>query len=778
MAKQFEVLGKSHIRKDAVEKVTGAARYIPDIQLPQMLFAKFLRSPHAHARIKEIDTAPAEALAGVKCVLTHKNVPQVHPRHRIGYLLDETVHFPGEEMAAVAAVSPEIAQEALKLIKVEYEVLPGVFDPDEALKPGAPLVNRRLGGNVFKGSDQGKPGRLDEDGLLRLEFGDVEKGFSEADVIVEGRFETPIQYNCSPAARAVVCEWTGQRLTCWADTQLPLNLWQDLSRSLEIPMSDIRVISHYSVGGYGGKSPDKTATLTAILARRTGRPVKAAFSRAEDFIGTHHRLNYKTYNKVGLKKDGAVSALQTWIVAHWGSDTASPCVGQAAALLSGCTMLYRTENAKAETLGVLTNTLGYGPMNGFGTPEAIYTVERLMDEAAEAIDMDPVAFRLKNCPRYGDRAMRLEQVLEGPIEWGILGPDFDVFPQLIEKTAEKANWKATWKGWKTPVSVDGSKRKGIGVAMGMHLTSVWPSSAIVKMNQDGTANVLSGAVEIGQGYATAIAQVVAETLGLRYEDVNPVLADTAVTPAAIGNVASSGTTSAINAAKIAAEDARRRLFEISAELLDASVDELEARDGKVFVKNSSRSVSIPEICSTGWQISGVGNNPLAHTHKDEASGKVIHAHAAVITFAEVEVDVETGRVDLQRVVCGNETGRSINPVIIENQIDLGLIMAGGWVLSEEYLVDRGSGVIVNPNLLDYKLQTFLDIPRRENFQRVVLEKECVWGPFGAKGFSETAMTCLAPAVANAVYNATGVRVHGGSMVARHLLEALEAANKG
>ena len=256
--------------------------------------------------------------------------------------------------------------------------------------------------------------------------------------------------------------------------------------------------------------------------------------------------------------------------------------------------------------------------------------------------------------------------------------------------------------------------------------------------------------------------------------MHPVLADTGTTPAAIGNVASSGTTSPINAARIAAEDARNKIMGIAAARLEVPVEELEVKDRKVSVKGTSRFLSIADICLTNWQITGVGNNPPANSYKDEATGKVVYSYATAICFVEVEVDVETGRIGLKRVVAGHDTGRSINPIIIENQIDLGLIMAGGWVLSEEFQIDRQTGAVANPNLLDYKLQTFLDIPKRDDFLKVVMEKPCIWGPFGAKGFSESAMTALAPAVANAVYNAVGARLHGGSLVARNVLDAIEA----
>ena len=772
MNSQFSVLGKGAVRKDAFEKVKGEAKYISDIQLPKMLHAKFLRSPYAHAKIMSIDTSKAEKLPGVKCVLTHQNIPKIHPMRMLEYILDETVHYPGEEVAAVAALTADIAEEALGLIEVKYEVLPAVFKAEEAMKPDAPLVHPEYGTNIYHGTELNMIPRLSKDGWLRLEVGDADKGFAEADFVLDGVCETPMQYNCSPTTKAVVCEWTGEKLTCWADTQIPLLVWRDLASSLGIPLSYVRVISNYAVGGYGGKAPEKIATLTAIMAKRTGRPVKAVYSRAEDFIATHHRVSYKNYNKIGIRRDGTITALYSKIIADYGRDTTVPCICQGTALLEACTMLYRYHNSKAETCGVMTNILGYGAMNGFGSPEAIYSIEKLVDEAAEKIEMDPVEFRLKNCVRYGDRAMEFEQVLYGPIKWGILGSDLDSFPELIQKCAEKARWKEKWKGWRTPMEVNGPRRKGIGIAIGMHHCPFWPSSAIVKMNQDGSASVLSMAVEIGQGYSTAIAQVVAETLGIRYEDVNPILSDTGVAPAAFGNVASHATSSHINSARLAAEDARRKLFEFAAPRLNAAVDALEARNGNIYVKGTDRMIPIASICLAHWQITGTANNPPLDSIRDEKTGQIIHGYAAAVTIAEVEVDTETGTVDVVRITSGHDCGRAINPTICENQIDLGLTMANGWVRTEKYVIDEKTGVMLNPNLLDYKLSTFLDMPKTEDFERFIVERPSAWGPFGAKGFSETSMTAFAPAIANAVYNAIGVRIRDGFISPEAILNAV------
>jgi xanthine dehydrogenase molybdenum-binding subunit len=554
-------------------------------------------------------------------------------------------------------------------------------------------------------------------------------------------------------------------------------MWRDLSGNLGLPQSKVRLVANHTVGGYGGKSPEKTATLVAIMSKRTGRPVKAVYSRAEDFIATHRRIDYRNHNRIGIKKDGTITALYSYILANWGRDTSVPYICQATGMLDACVMLYECRNVKAETRGVLTNTIGYGAMNGFGDPEAIYGIEKLIDEAAEKIDIDPLQFRLRNCARYGDRAMEYEQVLYGPIEWGILGPDLNSFPEIIEKCAQKAQWGKKWKGWRTPAAVNGPMRKGIGVAIGMHHCSFWPSSAIVKMNQDGTASVLSMAVEIGQGYATAIAQVVAEALGIRYEDVSPVLSDTAVTPAAIGNVASSGTSSPINSARLAAEDVRRKLFEFAAPRLNATVDALEARDGSIRVKGTDRMISIASICMAHWQITGAANNPSVGSIRDEKTGQVIHAYAAAVTIAEVEVDTETGVVDLVRITSGHDCGTAINPIIVENQIDLGLTMANGWVRTEKSVVDGKTGVMLNPNFLDYKLVTFMDMPPSADFERFFVERPSAWGPYGAKGFSETSMTALGPAIANAVYNAIGVRIRDGFISSETILKALKEADR-
>jgi len=438
---------------------------------------------------------------------------------------------------------------------------------------------------------------------------------------------------------------------------------------------------------------------------------------------------------------------------------------------------------------VMTNTPDISPVIGMGNPEAVFGVERIIDEAAEKINMDPIEFRLKNCARYGTRSAVRRDVMglshdnlehrPGPIRWGIVGRDFDSLQECIKRAAEVAHWKEKWGGWKAPVEVNGSRRKGIGIGIGMHISDYRQYAATVKMNQDGTANVMSSAAEIGQGIETAMAQVVTEALGISYEDVNVLLADTAATPEGFGVVASGGTSSAITAAKLAADKAKQEILDVAASQLGVKPDDLEVRSRRVYVKGQpEKGISVAEACLRGYQITGTAVNPSPDSIIDEATGKIIKSYACGATIAEVEVDTETGKVNVIRIASGHDCGRAINPIMVENQIDLGLAMANGWVRTEEYIIDSKTGVVVNPNLLDYKLITFLDMPKNNDLQRIVVERPCAWGPFGAKGFSETAMAALAPAIANAIYNAIGVRIYDGFLSPENILRAIERANRG
>jgi xanthine dehydrogenase molybdenum-binding subunit len=733
-----------------------------------MLHTKTLRSPHAHARIVKIDTSEAEALSGVRGVLTYKNVPKVHPRGKLEFLLNETVRFCGDDVAMVAADTKEIAEEALKLIKVEYEVLPAVFNAEEAMKPGAPVLYPEHKNNIFRGSPACNP-----QGWISINVGDVDKGFAEADYIVEGTYETPMQATVSPMPRATICQWIGNRLTCWADTQAPMYVWHDMATCLGIPQSDIRLIVAYPVGAYGRKEPEKTATLTAILAKRTSRPVRTAYTREEDFVASWRRLDYKTYGKVGVKKDGTISAIQHRVIANCGADAQNPLIVLATSITKAFSILYKSPNVRSEGCCVLTNTMPHGAVLGFGDPEGDLCIDRLMDETAERVGMDPVVFRIKNSVQYGDKYYERSQLLAGKDpRRGIVGPDINM-PEIIRKATEKADWKKKWRGWRTPVETQGSKRRGIGIAMGMHHCLYTQYSAVVKMNHDGTANVLTGSVDHGQGCYTAMAQVVAETLGLHYEDVTVVGVDSTTSPAGFGNAGSAGVSSAVNAAKYAANDAKQKIFQIAARELNVEPTGLAAKNRKIYViSDPEKAINIADACRMGFQVIGLGLLPSPDSLKDTRTGELLNALSIASVVAEVEVDVDTGELNVLKLSSANDCGRAINPTLTENQIDLGIVMGNGWVRSENYIIDRRTGVMLNPNLLDYKLMTHLDIPKKEDTNISIIENLTSWGPYGAKGFSETALVAVAPAIFNAVYNAIGVRIRGALVTPEKILEAL------
>jgi xanthine dehydrogenase molybdenum-binding subunit len=396
-----------------------------------------------------------------------------------------------------------------------------------------------------------------------------------------------------------------------------------------------------------------------------------------------------------------------------------------------------------------------------------------MDEAAEKVGMDPVEFRIKNCLRYGDSCYERWQLLAGKNpRYGIVGPDVNM-PEVITKVAERAGWREKWRGWQIPVEINKSKRRGIGVAMGVHHCEYKQYSAVVKMNHDGTASVLTGSVDMGQGCYTVIAQVVAEALGLNYSDVSVNPSDSDSSPAGFGNAGSSGVSSAVNAARHAAEDARRKLIEISAGALRVTPDELKIEKGKIFVTaHPEKAITIADACRRGFQVLGFGLLPSPDLLKDEKTGEVVNGLSIAAVIAEVEVDTDTGELNLIRLWSANDCGCALNPTLVENQVDLGIVMGNGWIRSEDFIIDQSNGVLLNPDLLEYKVMSHLDLPKKEAIDVTIVENPTSWGPYGAKGFSETAMVAVAPAITNAVYNAIGVRMRGPHLTPQKILEAL------
>ncbi len=743
MAEALSVVGKSVARKDAPEKVTGRAKYTADIILPGILHAKVLRSPYAHAKISTVDTRRAEALPGVKAVVTHKDIVRKVAFRDEGefhdmYILEDKVRYVGDEVAGVAAESEDIAEEAIRLIRVEYEVLPAVFDPEEALKSDAPQIH--AGGNKATIT----PGmRVTTSG----EVGNVDRGFAEADIVLEKTFRTHMQSHVPMETRAIIADWdsTG-KLTLWDSTQRPFGIREQLAHVLGLPLNKVRVIAPYVGGGFGCKiAPFKVHGIAALLAKKASRPVKLELTREEQFVSGHRRDTWVYTVKVGGKRDGSLTAFQVNAIVNTGAyvfDGIVACHNMVEKVPK-----YRVPNRKYEATAVRTNCLPSSPFRGFASLPPEFAIGSLMDELAEKLEMNPLDFHLKNHIRSGEPfGMRnTPRVLN--------------FEEAIPKGAEKIGWREKWHlpGARTLAS---GKKHGIGMGIGGgSFAASFNSGAIVKVNEDGSVDLLSGAVEIGQGVQTEMSQICAEALGVRYGDVNVVSSDTDTTPYDFAQVGSRTTVMHGNAVRIAAEDARKQLFEAAAPTLCVSPEELAAREGWIFVRDQpDKRISIADVARLFIE----GNAPFAL-----AQGVIIGRGSfafttmpppvtdAVVNFAEVEVDTETGQIGLLKLVTAVDCGRAVNPMQVEAQADSILSAGVGNALVEELLLDPKTGKVLNASFRDYKIPTALDY--RELDTPIIVERPEPLGPFGAKGVGEATLTACSHTIANAVYNAIGIR---------------------
>ncbi len=561
MEKGLRIVGRRQPKIDASQRVSGGAKYASDIYLPGMLYAKTLRSPYPHAKVLNIDVEKAKALPGVKAVLTSKDAPSYrwHPEMPI---LTDIPRFEGDAIAVVAAVDEERAEEALDLIKVDYQVLPFVLDPEEAMKSGAPRVHPE--GNIIGG----KP--------FILVRGDIEKAFAEADLVYENSYRTPMLQHVTSEPRAAAAQWEGGKLTVWDSTQYTFGLQSYLATALRIPMSKIRVICEYMGGGFGDKSgPGRHNVLVSLLSKKTGKPVKMEWSREENFIDTHHRYPTVWNLKYGAKKDGTLTAIYARVVADMGAY--EHLVG-AERSLQTMKSVYRCPNVKLEGYSVYTNKPEGGAMRCVGHPMGQFAQESHMDILAEKLEMNPVELRLKNYARLedGDQDKKLPFTSNG-------------MEECIRKGAETIGWSQKWQ---RPGSSPGVKKRGIGVAVHAcsHGGMVEPSSGMVRVNRDGTVNVLTGVADIGGGQKGAMAIIAAEELGVPLESVCVTSADTEVTIDTGGTGGSRQVASGGSGVRLAAADAKRQILDIAARELKTKPEHLEIRDGKILLIGSDAAL--------------------------------------------------------------------------------------------------------------------------------------------------------------------------------------------
>lgn len=746
-SEEFALIGQPTARIEGFGVVTGAGKFASDVQLPGMLYMKRLGSPYGHERIKRIDTSKAEALPGVHAVLTYASLPEEYQGVKLAggppprYILPQEVFYVGEEVAIVAAEDESIAEEALNLIEVEYEQLPAVYDPLEAMQPGAPKNwDNDLDGNIIAVADP----------IVR---GDPDKGFADAALVLEDRYATAVEQHSELETSGSVAMWEGDRLTIWDATQYAYGIRDAVSRALGVPQGKVRVISPgYVGGGFGNKAgADRHQVHAALLAKVTGRPVQVSLSRAQQYNLTTHRYPVISDLKMGVKRDGTITAVTVRCI---GDNGAVGGRNRATGPLFTFQQLYTASNARFEAIGVFTNKFRSGALRCVGHPQAVWALEIHADRIAHELGMNPLDFRLKNINEVGNQDSGLPYSKDPGLR------------ECIVKGAERIGWKAKWHppGQKL---IEGTRYHGLGMAAFTctHGSTSPPMSGIVIVNTDGSLYVISAAQDTGSGVRTAVTMIAAEELGIPWEQtsITPET-DTSVAPNTGGTYGSRMTPSGGWGILEAARDAKRQILEVAAKLLETEVEKLNTGNGEVFVVGQpDKKVAIAEVASkAGGPIIGRGF-ALRPTQWQMAA---FAAH-----FVEVEVDKATGDVKVTRLVAAHDVGRAINPTGVEQQIEGGVVMGIGAALLEENLVDPATGVPINSNFLDYRMPSILDVPLIEP---IIVEHPREYHPLGIHGVGEPPIAVPAPAIANAIFNAVGIRITTRPMTRDKILAALKA----
>ena len=772
------LVGKNVPRVDAYDKVTGTALFTDDLPFgPGLYYGRLVRSSHAHALLKSIDVSKALEVPGVKAVVTGQDFDT-----RIGlYLVDrpvfakDRVRYVGDPVAGVVATSEDIAEEAAKLVEVEYEELPAVFDPVEAAQPDAPLLHPDLGEYKVANFIFPEPGtNISEH--FRLRKGDVEAAWLRCAAIVEDTFRLPhIQHvPIEPHVAVALWEPSGQ-VTLWTSSQSPFAQRDLIAQSMGISHGNLRVISPYVGGGFGGKAGVSMEVYVVAMARAVkGHPVKLRMTREEEFVGTTVRQALVAHTKIGCDAEGNLLAMET---EYYFSGGAYNDYGVNIVRAAGysCTGPYYIPNVKGDSYCVYTNMPIGSAMRGFGMPEIHWGIEQIMDQLAEKINMDPAEFRRRNCVKTGDIILT-----------GMKMPAIDLVA-CIDKVTKAINWDER-RGEARPRPSAPHKKRGKGIAIMWKAPAMPPnpgSSAIVRFNEDATVNVEIGAQELGQGAFTVVAQMAAEALGVPYEWVRvsaPV--DTKYSPYEWQTVASRITWSTGNAVKAAAEDARQQILALVAEHWDEDPANLDIKDGIVISYKSEREqplkdmviYGLPNENFEGWKggpIVGHGKfMPTYVTNLDFETGQgpraVVH-YTVGAQAVDLEVDTETGEVEILKIASAYDVGKAINPDLVLAQIEGGAVH--GMSSAFEALKFDERGRPLNPNLVDYRIATAADAPREIHGD--IVETSLEDGPWGARGVGEHVMVQTAPAIANAIYNAIGIRFNDLPLSAEKIFQALQ-----
>jgi CO/xanthine dehydrogenase Mo-binding subunit len=741
-------VGLSIPRPDGPEKVTGQVQYVADIKARGLLHAKLLRSPHAHARILRIDTSKARALPGVRAVLTAADIPELKrkaPTRAHAVLAIDRVMFVGHPVAAVAADEPAIAEEALDLIEVEYEVLPAAVDPLQSMQPGAPPVaeagteadtsEAMAHGAVTVAKTEAKPTKaVNISQQSRLHRGDIAKGFAESDVIIEKTYRVPMVHQGYLEPHAVLAQWdTTGFLTLWASTQGSFNTRSEVADVLEISENRIKVIPVECGGGFGGKIRALCEPITAILARATGRPVRYVMTRREELEAGMPAPQVIIRLKTGVKRDGTLMALEAETILESGAFSGAVLAVSAVFLAS----MYKWPSFEVRGFEVLTHKPSIAAYRAPVAPQTIFAIDSHMEQIARALGLDPVEFRARHLMREGDPMANGQP-------WQSNGA-----AEVLRRIAEHPLWKNRAE-WAAGSGKDGHGLRGTGLALGGWLGGLQPTGATVRLNPDGSVSVLTGQVDIA-GTNIALAQIAASAYGVDIEHVRITTGDTDSAPVT-GLSAGSKTIYTVGVAVMeAAKDARRQTFEVAAAELEASIHDLEIEDGKVFVRG------LPDRVVTLAQIGKKGNlymskvQPVLGVARPAFSQQ---APAFAAQLARIEVDPDTGELTLHAFVVVQDAGKAINPLGVEGQMQGGAVQSLGMALTEALNFDD-NGKLTNPSLLDYRKLTAADLP---NIETIIVEVPSPAGPFGARGVGEPPIIPAPAAIANAIEDATGARL--------------------
>ena len=757
----FSIIGKPMAMTDARAKVTGLGKYADDLSVPGMLIGKILHSPYAHARIRSMDTSAAEALAGVRVTATGEDARNPYGILPIGhderaFALGKALYI-GDNIAAVAATTPEIAEQALDLIRVNYEQLPAWFDPEQSMKAASNWINEERPQNIEK--------------EYHHIFGDPQRGFAEADFIAEERYYAGEVNQAAMEPHATLAIWEpNDRLTVYSSTQVPFYLHRTIAAVCEMPMSQIRVIKPLIGGGFGGKSEIIPLEVAAcVLAKKSRKPVKITYTREEVFLAHRGRPITIVYLKVGLNRAGKITAVQARVIQDGGAYCG---YGPVTVLYSGALLgaIYDIANVQYDGFRVLTNKPACGAMRGHGTVNVRFAFESILDQLSHQAGLDPLEVRRRNllkAPCITANSLRVTS-------YGL--------PECIEKVFERSGW-AQKKG-KLPYG------KGVGMACSHYVSgaanpiirSTMPHTTVhIKIDRDAAVTVYTGASEIGQGSDTMQVQIAAEVLGVTADRIKLVAADTELTPIDLGSYSSRVTFMAGNACLNAAKDMRDQIVAAVAKKFGCAAEDFEAKNGRISHKSDAgKSLSFDEAVAVALEFHGALVARGTYAPPETARGGKFKgagvgpspAYSYSAQVAEVTVDPETGRVRVDKIVAAHDCGKALNPLTVEGQIEGSVYMGFGQALQEDMIWKDGR--LMNPSLLEYRIPATKENPEIES---IIVESIDPEGPFGAKEAGEGSLAATIPAIANAIFDAVGVRINSLPITPDKILDALREKQK-